>query len=117
VADTVTIPAAELAALRAVVAAALNWADGHTGADPILDAVRAHRPVLDPRDPRDYLAWPEQDREPVPGVDYLPPAGDRWYTRAAEDPDGPAYNRHLIGYSDVDGAHWYDRSGAEVRAA
>jgi hypothetical protein len=116
VADTVTIPAAELAALRAIAAAALAWADHRTGADPVLDAVNRHRLLIDPRVRGLYLAWPEP-AEPEAGVDYLPPAGDRWYARDAEDADGPAHNRHLIGYSDPDGDHWYNRDGAEVRAA
>jgi hypothetical protein len=89
-ADTVTIPVAELAALRTVAAAALDWADHRTGADPVLDAVRTHRRVLDPRDPGDYLAWPDQDRdrEPVPGLDYLP-VGTWEY-----DTDGEEHGRH-----------------------
>jgi hypothetical protein len=97
-ADTVQIPVAELAAYRAVAAAALAWENGRTGADPIADAVRRHRRTLDPRDPGEYLAWPEQDQapEPVPGLDYLP-TDDPWtYERLDEDAD-PAPLRPGIG--------------------
>lgn len=107
-ADLVTIDANRLAALEAVTAAALTWRDGLTGADPILDAIRAHRAALD-TDPGLHLAWPEQDQEPVPGVDYLP-AGEWGYDRVDEtEPDSPAHDRHHIGYSDD--YRWYDAAG------
>jgi hypothetical protein len=50
-----------LAALEAIATAALAWVDGHTGTQPIHDAVRRHRRVLDP-DPGQHLAWPEAHR-------------------------------------------------------
>jgi hypothetical protein len=108
-ADTVTVDAAELAALRAIAAAVIPWYHHLTGADPIADAVRAHRDVLDP-DPGLHRAWPEadEDPEPVAGINYLP-AGEYVYNRVAEDADGPAHDRHTIGYSDDH--RWYDKAG------
>lgn len=99
-ADTVTVDATRLAALEAIAAAVQGWADGHTGADPIGDAWRRHRAVLDP-DPGQHLAWPEADDEPepVPGVNYLPADGDWTYNRVdEEEPDGRDHGRNQIGY-------------------
>jgi hypothetical protein len=112
-ADLVEVNRAELAALRAIAAAALTWADGLTGADPIHDAVRRHRAVLDP-DPGYRLAWPDEEPEPVAGINYLPPVGDHVYDR--DDPvapDGEVHDRHTIGYGNrgQTGARWYDANG------
>jgi hypothetical protein len=105
VADLVTVDAAELAALRALAATVLPWIDGLTGAQPVIDTARRHRPILDPRDPGIRLAWPEQDREPVPGVDYLPADEDRNYTPRQHRPGhvvtgydpAPDWSKHCTG--------------------
>jgi hypothetical protein len=96
--DPILVDAAELAALRALAATVLPWVDGLTGAQPVIDTARQYRPVLDPRDPGIRLAWPEQDREPVAGVDYLP-ADDQWGYRRDDQPAAGRVNHHAIGYS------------------
>jgi hypothetical protein len=104
------------AALDQLAGIVYQWSLGRRPATDMEQWVRNHPDLVDVDPDGLRRAWIEEDPEPVPGVDYLPPAGDRWYTRDAEDADGPAHNRHLIGYSDVDGDHWYNALGEEVAA-
>lgn len=107
--ETVTVDAAELAALRAIAATALAWYRGTRSGTDLHDLIGEHLAVLADPDPGLNLAWPEADREPVAGVDYLP--ADGWgYDRVDEvELNSLPHDRHLIGFSD-DG-RWYDEAG------
>lgn len=101
---------AELDALRAIAPVLVAWYRGTRSGLDLQDAIREHLAVLADPDPGLNLAWPEGEREPVAGVDYLPPAGDHVYDRVDEvEPDSAAHDRHTIGYSDT--GRWYDEAG------
>jgi hypothetical protein len=93
--DPVIVDAAEYAALRAVATAALTWSQGTLSGLDLDETIRRHRATLTrDQDPGLHLAWPEADKDPVPGVDYLPE--DRWgYERDEPDTEtAPAPGRH-----------------------
>jgi hypothetical protein len=118
--NPVTVDAAEYAALRAVATAALTWSQGTLSGLDLDETIRRHRAVLDQdQDPGLHLAWPEADeeREPVPGVDYLPE--DRWgYEREVPDTaatSAPTPGRH--GFDPTTDAEGWDWAQLDRRAA
>lgn len=103
--NPVTVDAAEYAALRAVATSAREWQLGRISGLAHADTIRTHLPALNLA-PGRTEAWPEQDPEPVPGVDYAPRIGEWGYARLAEDDDPAPLRAGIDGY--VPAPNWPD---------